>query len=567
MALLSLSVAGCGGTTSRSGGQPSEPDAGGSSSIGEGGAGAAGAGGSSGGAFGQGGSSGIGGGADGAGGSTASGSSSVSLEGSPIYTRVQRLSVPQWQNAVADILRLEATDELGDDFQPAVRAGEFTNNERGLFVDVERALDFERGAEAAAALATGSADALSRLYSGTDPSGFVATLGRRAFRRPITADEQAKYEGVFALGEQLYGPGFANGAALVIRAMLVSPHFLYRTELGPAGEPLDGYEAASKLSFWLLGTTPSDTLLDDAASGALDSIDGLESVAREMLEQPGAVAVMRDFHAQAYRLSRYAAVEKPSVPDYDPTATAELAEASSLFFDRVFAQGEGLREILTSSRAFIGPGLAPLYGVDPPERMEERELDSSRIGYFMQVPFLTLFSANEQPGTIGRGIALNLEVLCNQLPPPLPEIPRLPEPSSGQTNRERIEELTAGCGDCHTRFIDPLGFAFEAFDGIGRHRDLDNGQPVNTAASYPFADGVQAFSNARELMQIMADTTQAHTCYAKKIAGYALQRDLIENDRALLEQLSVVSREESLKETIIALVRDPAFRLRMEGTP
>ncbi len=561
--LLPVIAIACGGAAERSGKRDSDANAGGNNSTGE-----AGAGGDSGGAYGHGGSSGVGGGTGGTGGSEPSGTSSVGLEGTPIYTRVQRLTVSQWKNAVTDILRLESAGELGDDFQPPVPVGEFTNNERGLYVDDERALDFERGSEEAAALATGSAEALSRLYDGTDASGFVAALGRRAFRRPLKTDEQETYEAVFALGEQLYGPGFANGAALVIRAMLVSPYFLYRTELGPAGEPLNGYEVASKLSFWLLGTTPSDSLLDKAAEGDLDSVDELESVAREMLERPEAAAVMRDFHAQAYRLVRYAAVEKPNVPEYDPKATAELAEASALFFDSVFTRGEGLREILTSSRAFIGPGLASLYGVDPPAAIEERKLDSTRVGYFMQVPFLTLFSPSEQPGTIGRGIALNSEALCSQLPPAPSDSPPIPAPPSGQTNRERIEEVTAGCGGaCHTVFIDPLGFAFEAFDGLGRHRTRDNGQPVDTAASYPFAEGERAFADARELMQILAETTQAHTCYSKKVTGYALQRDLVEDDRALLEELASVSREESLKETIVALVRHPAFRLRAEDMP
>ena len=138
--------------------------------------------------------------------------------------------------------------------------------------------------------------------------------GRRAFRRPLTADEETKYQGVFTLGEQLYGAGFANGAGLVIRAMLQSPKFLYRSELGPAGPPLDGYEVASKLSFWLLGTTPSDELLDMAAAGGLDAVDGLESVARAMLERPEAVEVMRDFHGQLYHLSLYDGLDDARAP-------------------------------------------------------------------------------------------------------------------------------------------------------------------------------------------------------------------------------------------------------------
>jgi hypothetical protein len=498
----------------------------------------------------------------------APGSSSVALEGTPIYTRVQRLTTKQWKNAVTDILRLDAPGTLGDGFStPTPGGNEFTNNEKLLYVDVQGAQDFELGSEAAATLATGSADALSRLDAGDNAAEFVSTFGRRAFRRPLSDAEQTKYEAVFALGEELYGAGFERGAALVIRAMLVSPHFLYRTELGPAGDPLSGYEVASKLSFWLLDTTPSDALLDAAAAGELDSAEGVEGMARQLLEQPGAADVMRDFHHQAFRLTRLESVTKPLIAEYDASVAAEALAASTLFFDRVFETGGGLRQILTSPRAFMGPKLAPLYGeLDPPGVIEERALDASRAGYFMQVPFLLLFGAGDQPATIGRGIAINWELLCNRLPLPQDLPAPLPPPPPGTTNRERIEDFTSDCGECHQTFINPLGFAFDAFDGLGRERALDNGLPLNTSGSYPFSDGVRDFSGAKELVQIMADTAQAHTCYAKKVTGYALQRDLVEADRPLLGTLSEVSREEeSLTALVISLVRNPAFRLRAEA--
>jgi len=494
--------------------------------------------------------------------------SAVDLDGAPIYTRVQRLTLPQWQRAVTDLLRLETPPSIEGFAAPIAGISDFTNNERLLSVDPRAAQDFESGSEAVAALATGSAEALARLYQGTDSAGFVKSFGRRAFRRPLTAEQQQKYEAVFAQGETLYGAGFANGAALVIRAMFQSPYFLYRSELGAAGEPLDDYEAASKLSFWLLGTTPDDALLDAAEAGKLDSADALERFAREMLERPGALEVMRDFHGQAYRLGLYAQLEKLDVPEFVPDVRVEAEEVSYRFFDRIFSEGQGLREILTSEHAFVGPELAPFYGLRAPSGIEERTLDESRLGYFLQVPFLMLFSGNREPNAIERGEELDRDVLCHRLEPGQVVIPPLPPLKPNQTRRQRIEELTAGCGgDCHHVFINPLGFAFESFDGVGQWQDIDQGQRIDTSGSYPFSDGTRSFAGAQELMQILADTEQAHTCYAKKVAGYALQRDIVEADRPLLEQLSSVSRTESLKRMIIELVRSPTFRLRAEGTP
>ena len=492
----------------------------------------------------------------------------VSLEGDPIYTRVQRLTNTQWENSVADILRLEPRPSHSSDLVPPMVSDEFTNNERVLVVNALAFVGFEAAAEAAASIATESSDALARVYPDDfDPEGFVRSLGRRAFRRPLTPEEETRYEAVFSLGEALYGEGVAHGAALVIRAMLQSPHFLYRTELGPGGEALSGYEVASKLSFWLLGTTPGDDLLDAAAAGDLDSVDGLESAARAMLETDAAVEVMRDYHAQVYRLAELTHVDKPGVPEYSPELKEELQLASHAFFDEVFVQGEGLREIFTSSRAFVGPLLAPLYGMDPaPAELEMRTLGSSRAGYFMQIPFLLVNARGRQPSPVFRGTALATDALCLMLQPPPPEVV-VPNLEPGQTIREYLEAAVLGCAaNCHDSF-DPLGFAFENFDGMGEERELDNGEPVDTAASYTFADGTFSFSDAKELMQIMADGTQAHTCYAKKLSSYALQRDIVEADLPLLEMLSSVSREESLKAMAIALVRDPAFRVRQGSTP
>lgn len=495
---------------------------------------------------------------------TGPGPSAVGLEGAPVYTRLMRLTPPQWERAVTDILRLEQRASLGMSLIPD-GSTDFTNNEKLLLVTPPEVIDFEAGAEAAVAAATGRTDGLARVSAETDPLGFIRAVGRRAFRRPLTAEEEARYEGIFAAGEAIYGDGFENGAALVLRALLQSPSFLYRSELGPDGEPLVGHEVASKLSFWLLGTTPSDELLDAALAGELDTADGLESAARAMLEEPLALEVMRDFHGQLHRLAALATLEKPGVPEYSSASNPELQQAAFSFFDTIFARGEGLREILTKRRAFVGPALAPLYGMnDAPSALEERELDASRAGYFMQVPFLMLHGVDREPNTVVRGSVLARDVLCVTLLPPPAESPPLPAQAPGQTNRQRIEAETACGATCHG-YIDPLGFALEAFDGMGRYREEDNGSPVDTAASYPFADGTQSFSTGQELMQILAGGVQAHTCYAKKLSGYALQRDIVEDDRPLLESLAVVSREESLKEMIIELVRDPAFRLRKEA--
>jgi hypothetical protein len=490
------------------------------------------------------------------------------LEG-PFYTRLQRLTKEQWVRAVADILRLDPSSTFLDGlFPPSRGTADFNNNERLLFVDLAAELALETGAEAAAARATGSPEALAKVYAGTDSAGFIRTFGRRAFRRPLTTQEEDRYQEIFAIGEQLYGAGFNNGAALVIRAMLQSPKFLYRSELGEGGQALDGYEVASKLAFSLNGTTPSDALLDLAAAGGLDSADALERAARPMLEDDRAADVMLDFHGQLYRLEQYGAfASSPMTPP--PPTWLELAQVTQKFFDSVFRNGEGLRAILTSKRVFMGPETASFYGVDlSPSQIEQRTLDASRVGFFMQVPFLWVNDTGFDPDSIGRGVALNDQVLCVTLdehatpPPPIPYATM-----TGQTNRSRVEQTTAGCGSCHTNTIDPLGFAFEGFSGAGSKRDQDNGRPIDTKGTYMLGSVVRSFTGAKDLMSLLADSAEANGCYAKKLMGYALQRDIADGDGSLLTDLTTVSQTRSLKEMIISLVRSPAFRLRAEVIP
>jgi hypothetical protein len=267
-----------------------------------------------------------------------------------------------------------------------------------------------------------------------------------------------------------------------------------------------------------------------------------------------------------YHLQRYEALDPARASD---DLRAELTEASYRFFDAIFSRGETLRSIFTSSRFFAGPGLAPLYGLSPaPTQIAERISDATRGGYFTQVPFLFLNGAPDgESDPIARGAALSADVLCVSPDPHATPPPAIPMLMAGQSNRSRIEALTAGCGDCHTSSIDPLGFALEGFDGLGRTRSSDNGAPVDTTATYAFADGPRTFAGPAALMAILADSAEVQRCYAKHLASYALQRDVAESDRATVDSLAGAVRDRSLKEVIVSLVRDPAFRLRAEEAP
>jgi hypothetical protein len=489
---------------------------------------------------------------------------SINLEGNPKYFRFVRLTNSQWGASVQEVLKLAKPSGLEALF-PAPVSGttDFSNNELLLDVDARGWSEFQAAAETLAEQVTASDATLALVYPGTDVTGFIQTVGRRALRRPLTPLDVEDYTGLFEQGKAMSGPKseFAKGAALVIRALLQAPEFLYRTELGPKGEPLNGYEAAAKLSLWLLGSTPGDALLD--AAETLTSADALVNEATSMMTKAAGRAVMRSFHGEWLRFDQFLVLSKVGVPNYDPALNAEYQEASYLFFDNIFSQGLGVRDMLTSSRGFMGPGMATLYGLPSKgSGFVEQELGAPRAGYFSQLPYLTLNGVNSQPHSILRGRTLALDVLCSVLGPASAGLPPIPEHHQGQTNRQYIDSLTVGCGSsCHNELMNPLGYAFEHFDGMGQFRDVEpGGLPIDSSGSFTFIDGEVDFADNVELMAAMANSQQTHLCYAKKLASFALQRDIVAADLPFLTDLARVSDAGSTQQVMVEVVKSDAFR-------
>jgi Protein of unknown function (DUF1592)/Protein of unknown function (DUF1588)/Protein of unknown function (DUF1595)/Protein of unknown function (DUF1585)/Protein of unknown function (DUF1587) len=501
----------------------------------------------------------------------------LNLSGQPKYYRVVRLTNEQWTNSVQNVLSLPSRPSNAESFQNAVSGTtDFTNNELVLGVDSRSWSDFQAAAEELAKQVASDAALLGKLYSGTDGAGFIASVGRRVYRRPLTPAETSTYQKLFDGASTYSGTlsNFAKGAGVVLEAMLQSPHFLYRTELGAVGAPLSGYEMAAKLSLWLRNSGPDTALLDSAAT--LETPDGAATAAQKMLEEPAAKAVMRNFHGEFLHFGRYANLSKVGVEGYDPAINSELAESSYLFFDKIFSQGLGLKEVFLSTKGFVGPKMAPLYGGSAAgaatSGFAEVDLGANRLGYFLQLPFLTLYSHNDEPDSIHRGVSMSLDVLCSVLGPPAGTIPPLPARMPGQTNRMRVDAHTAGCGAaCHNQIINPLGFAFENFDGMGQFKETETHGtevlPIDASGAFNFVEGNKTYKNAAELMQVLSTDKQAHLCYSKKLADFALQRSLVAADMPLLTELSTISLSGggSVKQVLVNLVKQDAFRVRAGG--
>ena len=495
----------------------------------------------------------------------------VGLSGAPLYSRFLRLTNTQWENSVHDILRLTEPTGQSDEFLHAVAGTtDFDNNERVVVVNNSSWADFQTAAEAVAAKVTASDQTLQAVVATTDPATFIKTFGRRAFRRELTAAENTSYLALYTQGSTTLGTqsAFTKGAALVITGMLQSPNFLYRSEMSDNGAALSGYEVAAKLSLWILNTTPSDALLDAAAQGSFDTADAAAAQAKTMLDSDAAVGSIGEMHSQLYKIPLLDTITKDNVQGYSDGLKAEFTIAATSFFDYIYRQNLGVREILTTNVGFAGPLLAALYGVKVSGSGVQQVALSDRAGWYSQAPYLTQWGINNDPDSIHRGVRINLDTLCLELGPPAAVLPSVPALQANQSNRQRYEALTTACGSpCHTVYINPLGFAFENYDGIGRYRSTDNGQPVDTSGSYPFVEGTQSYSGASELMQEIANGSQAHQCWSKRLASYALERDIVDAERPMVDALGAVSQASggSLKQVMLALVKSDAFRTHVGG--
>ena len=487
------------------------------------------------------------------------------LDGTPIYSDYVRLTHLQWENSVVANLRLESPTGHSESLPAdSLSPSRYSNNEQRLLVADELLAAYQAAAADIAARATVDAVALGRVSTSSQPETFIAEVGRRFYRRPLSAEETATYLDLFDTGASLAGPGetaFAAGARMLIEVWLQAPTFLYRVAHSEA--QLDGYELATRLALLLTDVTPTDALLDAAAAGKLDTRDGVTEIVEELLATPEAAQVFARFHEETFQLRGLPEVQFAESFALPTTLGASLSKSAQLFFSHQFREGTGLRELLTSDAAFVDADLAGFYDLAAPTtEFEQVLLPDSRRGMFAQLPFLMLDSLNETPNAFRRGAMIAKNLLCQTMVPPPTVSPTPPLPEPGLTNRERSSQMVAGpdCADCHAS-MDPYGFAFENFDGLGRERNEDNGLPVDTTGVYPLARDV-TFRDSTELMALLAESQRAHDCYALHLTEFSLGRELSAPDAPLVEDLGALSHEQnqSLAKLVTALVTGETFR-------
>ena len=500
-------------------------------------------------------------------------------------SQLPRLTKVQWENTVKDLFDLPAVTGLSVSFAPDPLGGKaFENNQSALDVTPQLWSDYQVAAEAVAELVTGDATLMGKLPGGGDATKLVEELATRAFRRPLVADEATALKAVFDKGAELYPEqdAFAAGARMLIQALLQSPHFVYRAELATtdAGDglvALSSYEVASRLSFGLWNSMPDAALFDAAASGQLDTQEGLEAQVDRLLESTRAKETMRVFFDELYEAEQYENLNKSPTKyvDWDPALGAQMRMELSKFVSHiVFDLKGGAREVLTSTTTFVTPELAAIYGIpdsslDQPDEdgYYQVELDpKERSGLLTRLGFLAWKGTETQPDSILRGVFMNRKIICQHLGDP-PDAAMGAKLGDEKTNREKVEALTGEgtCGaSCHGTFINPAGFALEHYGAIGEWRAEDNGEAIDSSSTFPFEDGDQSYKDAVEWSKVLADSPQVHRCYSGFWVEYLMGRSKDEKrDDALIEKLAEVSETGSTLDVVRALLVSDAIRYRL----
>lgn len=518
-----------------------------------------------------------GGGASGSGGE---GDPSDPLEdvGSNPGTRLVRLTHAQYANTVRDLFGVEETPEGA--FAPDALNGFVFSTSNDLRVDARLGPQYRVAAEQLAAEVAADSSLRARILPcDADEAGcageFIGSFGERAFRRPLSAEEAARFEALFELGETLGDAeeAFLAGVQLVVEGMLQSPQFLYRAEVSSGAvengrAALDDWEIASRLSYFIFDSMPDAELFEKAREGELHTPRQVGTEVARMLEDERALIKLSSFHEQAWQVGRYAKIspDPELYPDLPEDLVDRLRASSTRFVESVIEDGGGLRELLTAPYAYVDSELAPLYGAELGGRgLERLEFeDGERKGFMMQVGFLASNAYSRKTDPIHRGVFVLRDVLCRLIPDPPPGAQMTPPPETDEpieTTREEISLLTGQlyCPSCHSQINEP-GFAFEGFDAAGQLRERENGVEVDTSGGITLDGERVEFSGAAELVEALADSQEAQSCYTSRWLEFAYGRPLSEGDQTLAESLAAEPR--SVAEIVQTLTTSSEFLSR-----
>jgi hypothetical protein len=502
----------------------------------------------------------------------------------PGYMVVRRLNRPEYNNTVADLLGTKLTP--ADTFPGDDLGAEFDTVGSALSLAPEYVVAYESAATTLIADLFADATRQKTVVTCDVTTGdnacaqtILTAFARRAWRRPVTADEAAALMAPVTAAETL-GATPVDGLKAALTGVLISPFFLYKIEFDP--NPVSGpvrrlnpYELATRLSYSLWSTMPDATLSAAADAGLLATDDQVTAQVNRMLADPRADTLLDNFSAKWLDFVSLDShdVDPTMFPSYSSAIEASMKAEARRYMHEFLHNPLNVAGILNSRFTFIDANLATFYGLSRTGATNATDLvkvdttGTQRQGLLTLGAFLTTTSYANRTSPVRRGQYVFQRLLCAEVPAPPPNVPQLSEMAvAGQTLRQRMEAHRANpaCSSCHS-LMDPIGFGLENYDGIGSYRTTDSGAMVDSSGALP--DGA-TFNGALQLGGILAKDARLPQCVTQKFMIFAIGRLLDQpSDGQWIGYLAsrAQATDGSLPSIIRTVLLSDAFRSRQPG--
>jgi hypothetical protein len=402
----------------------------------------------------------------------------------------------------------------------------------------------------------------------------LETLMRRAYRRPVTSEDLERPLAFYR--EVRAKQDFDAGIEMALRAVLVSPEFLFRVERDPAGvAPHTAYrvsdlELASRLSFFLWSSIPDKQLLEAAVRGELHEPAALEKQVRRMLADERSRALVTNFASQWLYLRSLESItpDMRLYPDFDDNLRQAFREETELFFESIVREDRSVLDLLRADYTFVNERLAKHYGIPNIYGSRFRRIslgkDSKRGGLLRQGSILTVTSYATRTSPVIRGKWVLANILGVPPPPPPVTVPALEQTiGKGLSVRERLAQhrMDPVCASCH-RIMDPVGFSLENYDAVGRWRTSEQGKPIDASGGLP--DGSE-FAGVEGLEQALLSRPELFAgVMAEKLLTFALGRGVESYDAPAVRAAVRRARAENFRfsSLILGIASSTPFQMR-----
>jgi Protein of unknown function (DUF1592)/Protein of unknown function (DUF1588)/Protein of unknown function (DUF1587)/Protein of unknown function (DUF1585)/Protein of unknown function (DUF1595) len=398
----------------------------------------------------------------------------------------------------------------------------------------------------------------------------------RAYRRPVAADDLPQLMALYKQGAET--GGFESGVRLGLQKILVSPDFIFRMELDPAGSPagsvrtVNDVELASRLSFFLWSSIPDDELLAVAERGELRKPGVLETQVKRMLADKRSESLVKNFAGQWLFLRNVPAVQPDpaAFPDWDENLRQAMGKETELWLESTLREDRSVVDLLNTDYTFVNQRLAEHYGIKGIYGNEFRRVavqDPNRKGLLGQASIMSVTAYPNRTAPTIRGKWVLEQLLGTPPPPPPANVPFLKEDASHTklSMRQRMTEhaTSPSCAVCH-KIMDPIGFALENFDGLGKWRELggDSGtEPIDSAGTLPDGTAFDGPAGLRDVLLSRSDLFVEN--FIERLLTYSLGRGVEEYDRPIIRKIAREAAPQGNKWSaiILSIVQTKPFQM------